>query len=97
MGDGEGEDEGEGAKVSDGTQGQHFHEKDWGTKACLLQLTIVTLTPKHWDMIKSDADAHLKPQTRRANQLKGNTVDNKDEASLYPHAHLIVDWYVSFN
>ena len=92
--DGEGEGEGEGTKGSDGAQSQWFLEKDWGEKAHLLQLTIVLLTHKHWDMIKSEADAHLKvkPQTRGVNQSKGNTVDNEDKASLYPHAHLIVDW-----
>ena len=90
---------GEGTKGSDGAQSQWFLEKDWGEKAHLLQLTIVNLTHEHWDMIKSDADAHLnlKPQTCGVNQSKGKVVDNKDKASLYPHAHLIVDWYVLFN
>lgn len=92
--DGEGKGKGDGTKGSDGAQSQWFLEKDWGEKACWLQRTIVNLTQEHWDMIKSDADAHLnsKPQTRGANQSKGNTVDDEDEASLYPHAHLIVDW-----
>jgi len=92
--EGEGEGEGEGTKGSNGAQSQWFLEKDWGEKACLLQVTIATLTHKHWDAITSEADAHLnlKPQTHSANQFTGDTVDNKDETSLYPHAHLIVDW-----
>ena len=71
--DGKGKGKGEGTKGSDGTQSQWFLEKDWGEKACLLQLTIVLLTHKHWDMIKSEADAHLKVKPQMLSRTESAT------------------------
>jgi len=68
----------------------------------MLRVPIADLTRQHWAMIKKHAEAHLQDSTHHLTRLElrdENMVGDDDEASLYPHARLIVDWYVpeSFN
>jgi hypothetical protein len=80
------------------TRGQGFTEKPWGTKAHELCFPIRDLTHQHWAMIKRHAEAHLQDSTRHLTQVALPNEDafgDDNDASSYPHAHLIVYWYVS--
>ena len=54
----------------------------------MLQGTIGRLETRHWDLIKKTACGHLK--RGKLQELGEDMVNDKDEESSYPHAHLII-------
>lgn len=69
-----------------------FLDNPWGRKAHLLQKTIAGLRPQNWAMIDQAASNHLKEPTQ-----PGNKTINKNDEDSYPHAHLVIKWYVLSN
>jgi hypothetical protein len=67
-----------------------FLEQAWGEKARQLRQTTIRLGPQNWAMIKKHAEAHFQIQHKSTEQR-----EDKGKGVTYPHAYLIVDWYVS--
>lgn len=83
-----------GGKGCDAVAGPGFLNTPWGSKAFVLRKPIGDLTRQHWAVIDEHAKVYIQDLPRVQLRDEDEVGDASDDEASYPHAHIIIDWYV---